>query len=370
MVERKTCTVKQTNIWKDFIEAHRKLSVLTIGYCEDILGFYNRVLNHVIFTTSKVILGKLPLAQLAMRGVTCGNVVQLTLCNGQPIRIDTDTYNSLQGTHSQGKVSNVIWYQVLNEVNIVSKKLQSKDMHLEIAIKEINRLVEYFKDYRETSFSKVIDEAKEIAVKMDVSPVFSQKRLIQRKKRFDESSSSQEVSFTPQETFRVQYFLYIVDKAILSLETRFEQIKNYDKLFDLKSFCGNLKNALKYKRKSNINGHELYRELKSFNIIGASEFKNPLDILMHLNESQENFPNARIAYRILLIIPVTVASAERSFSKLKLMKIYLRSTMSRQRLSGLAMMAIENEILESINCEALIKQFATKNARRASKTIG
>ncbi|XP_071699870.1 uncharacterized protein [Rutidosis leptorrhynchoides] len=280
-------------------------------------------------------------------------------------------------------VSIVIWYQVLNEVNIVSKKLQSKDMHIEIAIKEINRLVEYFKDYRETGFSKAIDEAKEIAVKMDVDPVFPQKRLIHRKRRFDESSSSQEVSFTPEEAFRVNYFLYIVDKAILSLKTRFDQFKNYDKLFgflfpynlrgierkDLKSSCDNLENALKYEGKSDINGHELYMELKSFDIIGAGEFKNPFDILMHLNEAQENFPNARIAYRILLTIPVTVASAERSFSKLKLLKNYLRSTMSQQRLSGLAMMTIENEILESINCEEIIKQFATKNARRASKII-
>ncbi|XP_071701586.1 uncharacterized protein [Rutidosis leptorrhynchoides] len=240
-------------------------------------------------------------------------------------------------------VSIVIWYQVLNEVNIVSKKLQSKDMHIEIAIKEINR-----------------------------------------KRRFDESSSSQEVSFTPEEAFRVNYFLYIVDKAILSLKTRFDQFKNYDKLFgflfpynlrgierkDLKSSCDNLENALKYEGKSDINGHELYMELKSFDIIGAGEFKNPFDILMHLNEARENFPNARIAYRILLTIPVTVASAERSFSKLKLLKNYLRSTMSQQRLSGLAMMTIENEILESINCEEIIKQFATKNARRASKIIG
>jgi len=40
-------------------------------------------------------------------------------------------------------------------------------------------------------------------------------------------------------------------------------------------------------------------------------------------------------YRIMLRIPVSVASAGRSFSKLKLIKSYLRSTMSQQRLNGL-----------------------------------
>ncbi|KAL4580130.1 hypothetical protein LXL04_016311 [Taraxacum kok-saghyz] len=59
------------------------------------------------------------------------------------------------------------------------------------------------------------------------------------------------------------------------------------------------------------------------------------------------FPNACIAYRILLTIPVTVAFVERSFSKLNFLKSYLLSTMTQERLSGLAMISIENEILES-----------------------
>ncbi|XP_023760733.1 uncharacterized protein LOC111909183 [Lactuca sativa] len=69
-------------------------------------------------------------------------------------------------------VSIVIWHQVLNHVNIVSKKLQSKDMHLDNAIKEINKLVGYFKDYRETGFSKVVGGAKEITIEMGIDPIF------------------------------------------------------------------------------------------------------------------------------------------------------------------------------------------------------
>ncbi|VFQ99999.1 unnamed protein product [Cuscuta campestris] len=66
---------------------------------------------------------------------------------------------------------------------------------------------------------------------MDVDPIFPQKRLTRRKKRVDESSSSNEVSFDSEENFRINYFLFIVDKGITSLETRFEQFKEFEKLF-------------------------------------------------------------------------------------------------------------------------------------------
>ncbi|XP_076921446.1 uncharacterized protein LOC143582853 [Bidens hawaiensis] len=71
-------------------------------------------------------------------------------------------------------VSIVIWYEVLNTVNIVSKRLQSKYMHLEIAIKEIKRLIEVFKDFRENGFSKAINEAKKIDIEMGIDPIFAQ----------------------------------------------------------------------------------------------------------------------------------------------------------------------------------------------------
>ncbi|XP_021991444.1 zinc finger MYM-type protein 1-like [Helianthus annuus] len=244
-------------------------------------------------------------------------------------------------------VATVIWYEILTTVNVVSKKLQSKDMVLDVAIDEVGKLIKHFKNYREVGFDKAINEAKEIANKMGVDTVFPQKRLIFRKQQFDETSTVQEVLFSPKEDFRVNYFLCSVDQAIASLETRLEQYQQYKKIFgflfpknlreltekDLKSCCYGLQVALKFKDESDVDADELYEELKL----------------------------------VLLTISVTVESAERSFSKLKFLKTYLRSSMSQERLNGLAMISIENDILEIMDYEDLIESFASRNARRAAR---
>jgi hypothetical protein len=76
------------------------------------------------------------------------------------------------------------------------------------------------------------------------------------------------------------------------------------------------------------------------------------------------YPNISIAYRILFTMSVTVVSAERSFSKLKLLKNYLRSTMTQDRLNGLAILCIEKKMLDEIDLNGIIDDFVSQNVRR------
>ena len=71
-------------------------------------------------------------------------------------------------------------------------------------------------------------------------------------------------------------------------------------------------------------------------------------------------PDVVTAFKIFLTLPVTVASAERSFSKLKLIKNYMRSTMSQDMLSGLSILCIENERARNLDLSEIVKQFAEK----------
>ena len=42
-----------------------------------------------------------------------------------------------------------IWYDILFAVNSISKNLQSKDMHIDVAIDQLKGLTSHFKEYRE-----------------------------------------------------------------------------------------------------------------------------------------------------------------------------------------------------------------------------
>ena len=93
------------------------------------------------------------------------------------------------------------------------------------------------------------------------------------------------------------------------------------------------------------------------------EISTPIEVLSYI-KTLDSFLNVYIAYRILLTILVTVATAERSFSKLKLLKSYLKSTMLQDKLNELAILSIESKVLELSDYKTLINSFAAKKARK------
>ena len=85
-----------------------------------------------------------------------------------------------------------------------------------------------------------------------------------------------------------------------------------------------------------------------FRVRGNSVPSNPkhaLECLMQVG--RDVFPTLCIAYRLLLTIGFSIASCERSFSKLKLIKTCIRSSMLQERLTSLALISVEKEFLSA-----------------------
>jgi hypothetical protein len=114
---------------------------------------------------------------------------------------------------------------------------------------------------------------------------------------------------------------------------------------------------------SDIEVNDLLSELKVMKLSLPERSMSSMEIFEYVGQ-MDSYPNISNAYRILFTVPVTVASAERSFSKLKLMKNYLRSTMSQDRLNGLATLCIEKKLLNEVDSNTIINEFASRNVTR------
>ena len=99
-----------------------------------------------------------------------------------------------------------------------------------------------------------------------------------------------------------------------------------------------------------ISAEVLNKELLHLKTMHMANFEEKaLDLHVILNritefQLEEIFKNVCTALRIFCTLPVTVASAECSFSNFKLIKNFMRSTMTHDKLKDLAALSIESEI--------------------------
>lgn len=168
----------------------------------------------------------------------------------------------------------------------------------------------------------------------------------------------------------------LVDNALSSLDERFQSLEKVNDKFrvllnfpkmkeeDILKHCQTLSTTLAHDGQSDIDGNELAMEFQNFPQFPTDFTIMQLLTFMHDNKLTEIYPNMWIALRISATQAVTVASAERSFSKLKLVKTYLRSTMGQERLSGLAIISINHMLSKQLSYDDVIDDFAARKTRR------
>ena len=93
------------------------------------------------------------------------------------------------------------------------------------------------------------------------------------------------------------------------------------------------------------------------------EERRPNDIAAAILLGKENFlPAVTTLLRLFGTIPVSNATAERSFSALKRLKTYIRSTMGEERLTGLALLHVNKST--EVDPDDIIELYASKKERR------
>ena len=241
--------------------------------------------------------------------------------------------------------------------------------------------------YREsdTFFSSAVDAATNLCEQLDIPAEMPAERRRRVPRQFGYEDGDDPI-VDALHNLKVQFFFHAIDVALVSLGERFDMLSMYSDIFaflynipllkhwenqKLLEHCTVVSTALTAHVEGevvmmDIEKTELAEELPSLSHLLSPECRRVLDVMDYILKSglAEIFPNVVVALRIILSMPVSVASGERSFSKLKLIKSYLRSTIAQERLCGLSMISIEHELSAELDYSPLIDAFARRKVRR------
>ncbi|XP_075716875.1 zinc finger MYM-type protein 1-like [Rhinoderma darwinii] len=272
----------------------------------------------------------------------------------------------------------VLQAKVLENVNLVSKMLQSKDMDLCTATKLVDNATQVLSDFRNN-----YDEAKRTAITLaetwSIQAKFVNKRVKKVKRHFDELCLDERLQ-DPKERFKTTVFYQCLDIAINQLQNRFSAMNTVLQRFKIlqpATLSGESDDVV-FKEATKLQdfyqddlSNDFPGQLLSFWSALPEDIKRSSSVrdlatgeLVDSSGLASTLPDVCIALLLFLTLPVTVASAERSFSKLKLIKNYLRSTMSQQKLSHLALLSVENERARKLDIQSMIDKFSEAKARR------
>ena len=85
------------------------------------------------------------------------------------------------------------------------------------------------------------------------------------------------------------------------------------------------------------------------------------DVLQKID--QNVFANLYKLMQVALTLPISSATCERSFSVMRRIKTWIRSSMNQDRFTDMSILHIERDISNVIKSENILNNFALKNRR-------
>ena len=89
-----------------------------------------------------------------------------------------------------------------------------------------------------------------------------------------------------------------------------------------------------------------------------------MEFAQFLDPYQDVFYELSRLCKIAVVLPVSCASCEKSCSTLRIIKSYLRSTMTEKRLSSLAVLSIESKRSKALDLNTFVRRFAEQHGNR------
>lgn len=274
------------------------------------------------------------------------------------------------------------WNDTLERCNAVSQKLQSVSISISCVIDLYSSLIGFINKKRE-EFLFYVEEAKRISNNHE-NFTFSNlsSRIHKRKKQFDENIENEAQFETEEYKFKVTTYYVIIDSFLSELKRRKAAYEDVFARFSIFSDFTNTTHDEFYKKAENF--RSFYQDVEKTFGSECIHFAEYIKLNFPNNTCQsvqdmysvikkQNlsgvFPNIEIAQRIYLCMAMTNCTSERSFSTLKRIKKFLRSSQSQEHTCAFGLFAIEADLLKNISFDELVSQFANSKVRRKAVAL-
>jgi len=269
-----------------------------------------------------------------------------------------------------------IWEQILRPFYLVSKKMQSIETNLHVACEYLQSAVTSIENLRD-NYECLVNSATDLCNSWGIPVNNITKRKIFSKTFFGDLDGDKRHDIA-QENLKVKVFLPVIDTALVQLKYRFlglqEVVNKFNFLQPQNMLQFNEENLVKatydfivfYEKDISSDFTRQVLSIKEILTDSLSKIKTIKELAKCIleNDLGSLYKDVLTACVIFTSLPVTVASAERSFSKLKIIKNYLRNSMAQERLTNISILNIEHNRTKDLNINQVIDNFANKKARK------
>lgn len=273
-------------------------------------------------------------------------------------------------------------YRILSITGILSREFQSETVDIFSLFSKIEAILECLSSERNDTYFKTIwDGADEICKKItskgfDIEkPSFQKRRKIQR--TVDPCNSEHMIFPTSaDEQYKINIYYQGLDTVLKSLKLYFSEF-DYCKMKQISELLLKWNEPLNeatakhiqefYKLDADIIPElRFYRQYASLNFVTRNGSLSFIDLgcLFIQHGLHNNIPCITKLLHIALSWPITSANNEKSFSTLPHLKAYLLRTVGQEKLSSLALIAVEqelvNKLMETERLTGIVEKFISQ----------
>ncbi|XP_062961256.1 zinc finger MYM-type protein 1 [Cynocephalus volans] len=273
-------------------------------------------------------------------------------------------------------------YRVLSVTGILSKELQSETIDIFSLSSKIEAILECLSSERNDVYFKTVwDGAEEICQKITFKGFEVEKPSLQKRRKIQKTIDlgNSDSTFFPtstEEQYKIRIYYQGLDAILQNLKLCFSEF-DYCIMKQISELLFKWNEPLNeatakhiqefYKLEADIVPElRFYRQYAKLNFVIDYDCINFINLgyLFIQHGLHNNIPCISKLLYIALSWPFTSASAENSFSILPRLKTYLCHTMGQEKLSGLALMAVEqelaNKLMEPERLDGILEKFINR----------